>query len=110
MKIIKLANRAGRLGWMLAATLIGAAWVSSAASAQTLNTLVNFGGGNGAIPEDRGRLVADAHGNLFGTTGSGGASNACTGGCGTVFEIKVDMLLTLYMVVVCKSGEQFNSG
>ena len=90
MKRIKLANRVGRLGWILAAAFIGAAWVSSGASAQTLNTLVTFGGSNGAIPEDRGRLIADAHGNLFGTTGFGGASSACTGGCGTVFEIKVD--------------------
>jgi hypothetical protein len=90
MKRIKLANRVGRLGWMLTAALIGATWGSSGASAQTLNTLVNFGGGNGAIPQDRGRPIADTHGNLFGTTGLGGASNACTGGCGTVFEIKLD--------------------
>ncbi len=32
-------------------------------------------------------LVADASGNLFGTTNAGGSSN-CTGGCGTVFELK----------------------
>src|SRR5258708_23519475 len=90
MKRIKLAHRVGRLGWMFAAALIGAAWVSSRTSAQTLNTLVTFGGSNAAIPEDRGHLIADAHGNLFGTTGLGRASSACTGGCGTVFEIKVD--------------------
>ena len=90
MRPIKLANRVRRQGCMLVAVFVAATGVSSGASAQTLNTLVTFGGSNGAIPEDRGRLIADAHGNLFGTTGLGGASSACTGGCGTVFEIKVD--------------------
>jgi len=33
-------------------------------------------------------LIFDASGNLYGTTYSGGASTSCTGGCGTVFEIK----------------------
>jgi uncharacterized repeat protein (TIGR03803 family) len=82
---IKFADRAGRLGWMLAAALIAAAWISSEASAQTLNTLVTFAGTNGAIPEDRGGLIADTQGDLFGTTGFGG-----TYGRGTVFEIKVN--------------------
>jgi hypothetical protein len=43
-------------------------------------TLVNFDGSNGANPFDS--LIADASGNLFGTTYLGGANNA-----GTVFEI-----------------------
>ena len=45
-----------------------------------LTTLVNFDSANGATPH--GSLIADAHGNLFGTTNLGGAN-----GLGTVFEI-----------------------
>jgi uncharacterized repeat protein (TIGR03803 family) len=52
--------------------------------ASTPTTLVNFNGINGASPEAG--LIADAAGNLFGTTGLGGMN-----GDGTVFEIaKVD--------------------
>ena len=48
---------------------------STAASAQTLTTLTSWT--NGEVPW--GSLVADANGNLFGTTGASGS--------GTVFEI-----------------------
>ena len=85
MKGIKLTNRINRSGWILAATLIAAVWATGGVSAQVLNTLVTFNGGNGGIPQDAGSLVADANGNLFGTTAVGGAYND-----GTVFEIKVD--------------------
>jgi uncharacterized repeat protein (TIGR03803 family) len=43
-------------------------------------TLVSFNGTNGASPQSG--LIADANGNLFGTTSAGGA-----GGYGTVFEV-----------------------
>jgi uncharacterized repeat protein (TIGR03803 family) len=46
----------------------------------TLNTLVNFTGSNGATP--KGSLIADANGDLFGTTEEGGSNND-----GTVFEL-----------------------
>jgi hypothetical protein len=46
----------------------------------TLTTLVSFTGGNGEEP--KGDLIADANGDLFGTT-SGGRAN----GDDTVFEI-----------------------
>ena len=46
------------------------------------------GGTDGAGPEAR--LVADASGNLYGTTGAGGAANA-----GTVFEITTDRTETI---------------
>jgi hypothetical protein len=46
----------------------------------TLTTLVSFTGGNGEEP--KGDLIADANGDLFGTT-SGGRAN----GNDTVFEI-----------------------
>lgn len=50
--------------------------------AQTTITLESFtgAGGNGKTPQ--GSLIADAAGNLFGTTGGGGSD-----GFGTVFEI-----------------------
>jgi uncharacterized repeat protein (TIGR03803 family) len=48
--------------------------------ASTPVTLVNFNFADGASP--RGSLIADANGDLFGTTSSGGANNE-----GTVFEI-----------------------
>jgi hypothetical protein len=49
-------------------------------SGYTLKTLVNFNGVNGANPE--GSLIADANGDLFGTTSAGGIP-----GSGTVFEL-----------------------
>ena len=48
--------------------------------ASTPTTLVSFDGTNGRAPEAG--LIADAHGDLFGTTAFGGAN-----GEGTVFEI-----------------------
>jgi uncharacterized repeat protein (TIGR03803 family) len=45
-----------------------------------INTLCSFNGPDGANPE--GDLIADSNGDLFGTTGQGGAN-----GLGTVFEI-----------------------
>jgi uncharacterized repeat protein (TIGR03803 family) len=53
---------------------------TGAARAQSLTTLTNFNNTNGSNPEAG--LIADANGNLFGTTNSGGAF-----GDGTVFEI-----------------------
>jgi uncharacterized repeat protein (TIGR03803 family) len=48
--------------------------------ASTPTTLVSFNGTDGTVPV--GSLIADAHGDLFGTTGGGGANKI-----GTVFEI-----------------------
>ena len=53
---------------------------SRSGSGYTTQTLANFTGDNGSFPA--GALVADANGNLFGTTQSGGAT-----GDGTVFEL-----------------------
>jgi uncharacterized repeat protein (TIGR03803 family) len=50
--------------------------------ASTPTTLVSFDGTNGANPDAFGSLIADANGDLFGTTSNGGAN-----GDGTVFEI-----------------------
>ena len=51
-----------------------------AATPPTLTTLVSFSGANGTVPA--GSLIADASGDLFGTTVLGGAN-----GDGSVFEI-----------------------
>jgi uncharacterized repeat protein (TIGR03803 family) len=48
--------------------------------------LWNFGGaGDGISP--KGTLVADAAGNLYGTTPYGGAGGNCANYCGTVYEL-----------------------
>jgi len=56
--------------------------------ANTPTVLASFNGADGGYPE--GSLMADAHGNLFGTTYAGGPFFACSDGCGTVFELKTD--------------------
>jgi uncharacterized repeat protein (TIGR03803 family) len=53
---------------------------TSTGYASTPKTLVSFDGSDGALPIAG--LIADANGNLFGTTANGGASDD-----GTVFEI-----------------------
>ena len=51
----------------------------------TEKVLHSFAGSDGASPYSN--LMFDAAGNLYGTTAYGGTSSACTGGCGTVFEL-----------------------
>lgn len=54
--------------------------------AQTESVLYRFKGGKqGAFPQAG--LVADADGNLYGTTTAGGAGTGCQTGCGTVFTL-----------------------
>jgi uncharacterized repeat protein (TIGR03803 family) len=56
-------------------------------SAETGKVLHLFRGTpDGGGPESA--LVADGHGNLFGTTFIGGTGGACPGGCGTVYELE----------------------
>jgi len=58
-----------------------------------LTVLHSFtGGSDGGRPAAD--LIADAAGNLYGTTSSGGATATCPGGCGTVFELTVPASLT----------------
>src|SRR6266852_2856789 len=57
----------------------------SGAQTARFKGLHTFGGGSdGRNPGSP--LVFDAAGNLYGTTGEGG-TGACSGGCGTVFEL-----------------------
>lgn len=64
------------------ATLVMA---STIAAAQTEKVLYSFQGGNDGANPSTG-VIADAAGNLFGTTPHGG-TGACTGGCGTVYKL-----------------------
>jgi uncharacterized repeat protein (TIGR03803 family) len=78
MVSLKSVGQIGRTRGFVFVLLTALAW-STIGSAQTLITLASFGGGsNGANPYF-GNLVADANGNLFGST--------IDPGYGTVFEI-----------------------
>lgn len=78
------------LGMMLA--LAGLLAAPPCARAQTFRVLHSFSGSDGASPWAG--LVMDSSGNLYGTTDFGG-SNACVGGCGTVFKLDTSGRLTV---------------
>ncbi len=63
------------------------------ASAQTLSTILDFDGTNGQYPAGA-PLTQGTDGQLYGTTSQGGNSKACSYGCGTVFEVTRDGVLT----------------
>jgi len=63
----------------------GAGVVYELDTAGNLTVLHTFGGSDGAQPDSV--LRFDKAGNLYGTTYSGGNSNVCQGGCGTVFKL-----------------------
>ncbi len=93
-KLMKPGGRGGGFGWMLGAALVAAAAFSTGAAAQALTTLHSFGGSDGAGPSAG--LIADAAGNLYGTTADGGATTICVPtGCGTVFELTPTETLTV---------------
>lgn len=75
----RVGRRTGGLLLLALAVLAGSLISASGASAQTLKTLVSFDGVDAGNPHAG--LIADAHGNLFGTTSSVQESD------GTVFEI-----------------------
>jgi uncharacterized repeat protein (TIGR03803 family) len=60
--------------------------------AQTFTPLHSFNNTDGNGPEAG--LVQGTNGNLYGTTVYGGASNACSNGCGTVFKITPSGMFT----------------
>ena len=61
--------------------------------AQIFKTLVSFNGTDGHDPNHHG-VVQGTDGNFYGTTGDGGTSSSCAGGCGTVFKITPGGTLT----------------
>jgi uncharacterized repeat protein (TIGR03803 family) len=98
--------RRGRLAAMLSAALIAVAGFSSGAAAQMLTTLYTFtGGSDGANP--RAGLIADAAGNLYGTTISGGVScGELPHGCGTVFQLTPSGTLNVLHSFTGSDGSQ----
>jgi uncharacterized repeat protein (TIGR03803 family) len=84
-----IADMAGNLyGTTYGGGAAGQGTVFQLTPSGALNVLHSFTGGS-----DGGRpvadLLADAAGNLYGTTSSGGATASCPGGCGTVFQLTV---------------------
>jgi uncharacterized repeat protein (TIGR03803 family) len=84
-----MLRKGSRLGvgiLLLSAVLLmlaGSAWSA------TGKLLHDFAGApDGGYPQSD--LVFDGHGNIFGTTYSGGTGGGCFGGCGTVFELMPD--------------------
>lgn len=57
-----------------------------------LSTLHSFDGTDGSGPYSG--LVQGTDGNFYGTTAYGGANNSCTDGCGTIFKITTEGVLT----------------
>jgi uncharacterized repeat protein (TIGR03803 family) len=80
------------------AALLFCALIPTVASAQTLTTLVNFSGSNGASPLFA-KLVQGKDGNFYGTTSTAGAH-----GQGTVFRITPQGVLTTLYSFCAKSG------
>jgi uncharacterized repeat protein (TIGR03803 family) len=76
----------GELGAMGSCPL-GCGTVFQLTPSGTLNVLHSFTGNDGSHPVAG--LLADAAGNLYGTTSAGGVGTSCTfiGGCGTVFQL-----------------------
>jgi uncharacterized repeat protein (TIGR03803 family) len=76
-------------------------------TAGNFSVLYTFGGLDGADPDSI--LLIDSAGNLYGTTGYGGSSKACTYGCGTVFELtptgQESVLYNFCSLKDCADGE-----
>ncbi len=65
----------------VALIMVNGAWAANAEK-----VLHSFTGGNDGI-DPAATLAADAAGNFYGTTVSGGTGTLCANGCGTVFEL-----------------------
>jgi uncharacterized repeat protein (TIGR03803 family) len=70
---------------LIALALLSVCAFAAGPRMQVLHSFV--GGTDGSMP--RAGVIADAVGNLYGTTSAGGSSNSCFGstGCGVVFEL-----------------------
>ena len=79
----------------ICAVILFCAATAIASPAQvTLTTFVNFNGTNGNGPDAV--ITQGADGNFYGTTGSGGTSESCARGCGTIFKVTAGAVTTLY--------------
>ncbi len=79
----------GSSTWVLCGALIFAALSGTAEAGNVETILYAFQGGSDGI-SPAASLIADASGNLYGTTYNGGGAQACFGGCGTVFKLAPD--------------------
>jgi uncharacterized repeat protein (TIGR03803 family) len=79
-----------------ACSVVGCGTVFKISPSGTLTTLYSFCSQSGCTDGYRpvAGLIQGADGNFYGTTQFGGASGACTGGCGTVFKITPSGTLT----------------
>ena len=94
---------------LASAVLLLCALTASAATSETV--LFSFpGSGSGSNPYAN--LVADAAGNLYGTTGGGGASANCNlgSGCGTVFELTLQSGVWTETVLYSFQGTPVSDG
>ncbi|HEV2177738.1 MAG TPA: choice-of-anchor tandem repeat GloVer-containing protein [Terriglobia bacterium] len=73
-----------------------------ALTAQTFRTIHSFDKTDGAFP--LAGLIQATNGNLYGTTAGGGASGACSFGCGTIFKITPSGTLTMLYSLCSQSG------
>ncbi len=76
---------------------------ATATAAPTFTLLHSFNYADGLGPEE---LVQGTDGNLYGTTGGGGANNSCDFGCGTVFTITPGGTLTTLHSFDYTDGDQ----
>jgi uncharacterized repeat protein (TIGR03803 family) len=77
----------------------------------TALTLYTFSSGspqNGYAPY--GSLVLDKSGNLYGTTAGGGTSDACSNGCGAVFELSPTFFLPWTETVIYSFTDNLRDG
>ena len=85
-----------KLNWMTKACGVFLLWAAAAIalSAQTLTTLASFDRRDGETPDAN--LVQATDGNFYGTTFNGGTQNdmICSYGCGTIFKITPNGMLT----------------
>jgi uncharacterized repeat protein (TIGR03803 family) len=100
-------GRTGKLGTICAVVLLLWAATAITASAQTFTSLLSFDNTNGSGPG--GTLVQGIDGNLYGTTGGGGAY-----GDGTVFKVtRAGQLTTVYSFCAqtnCTDGSPYLAG
>jgi uncharacterized repeat protein (TIGR03803 family) len=84
-KPLFLSNSASRIAWLPLLFAGALALTATTVPAQTLTPLYTFTGGSDGSNPYAG-LIADASGNLYGTTYAGGGQSNC-GGCGVVFKV-----------------------